>query len=1248
MNVVYKITSGCRSRIQFQPFSANEDRGVRCHSWLTSIFLRCLNKITCVTIGGKVHYLNRNSFEQWKQRQEKEFQSNQQFALPENAVKFYCSAKYEKMANASFADFKSEEGIKLLESAAKIDRQGFFNQRVEANKKLKECWEKAESASVIKAVNDAEKVLERWETTLKQAKSNGQPYSHTKQKIKLFSDLLAAFRSFCNTDRYGTIYDQLDRKEFDSIDGLNMKELRDQGVFIPNDLLDLRIQIEKHDAAKELFESRSLESLWINRKQSVLCNICQKVFGVAEKCFQAAHKQDEAINEETFKRLQNEANEYFAKGVLFDGLAKLDEASRIHDISDRIGRIRNLYRWTLQGDETANVKENPALISEIKGKLDKWSASLEAECKADENLESQRIIKQIIDALKAFVNSQDRFEQAFTKFKTDLGDNSKLLQSLNFNPESLRSQELTTHRDNLRWGTYSTDQFLTEPYFKSYALRVISKACSESLINNTLAYNKAEMLRKAAQDAFAKGDLETSANKYEEAMNAAPEKFKVELRNRMDIAYKFRNLARDHKIEILNMATKETELKSQLQSDLTKWEKEKEFQIIYGTSFSSHCQKLQQLFNRFKTYASQYQFYDIVENGIMIDLPRFNLDGNIRVHSYLHLSNADEEDFCKKLGDHIILQRMVKHCSDLYRYTIAYKLAQEWESKTNTALEQGKLEEAQDTLTKAIEANQALGKDNAEVKAIHEMHSRKLEDVKKLIEHYQGYTEEGLVALKKESEEKFAKIGALELDKVKVYFKTLGILKGCLVMLERSIQASVVDFKPAAFEIWPEVFHKGDATKMATRNDIKVGLHELNDALPQAKKTITGIRRFHALKALNQLCTEMYVVAERVKKDAETARKIYESVNSPDLEAAEKLILSLKDSTLDEPTKKHFESELQRVKKFKTWKEQFQKTHQVEHDEMMKYLSMSDEEQSAKVQTLIDEAMKKLNEFSAKLHTDQLSAGEKQLISFHKSIITYARDVTAMIKSSRGPQTLINTKHFEAHAGYISKLSAFDFDNWSKTFGEIDKESYKWLNSYNILQLRKLLEGFHGEYQMRVDSAKFEAQLDKEFEQKRFAEWQTILISPDIKFAIDNQSLSIVLPRLRDAILEENNQFMSSQKKTALTHKSMTWLQMIAGALGSKSDWKKPAPVIVEGNDTDLVLDKAKHKEFVDKLEVWKKLTDTQKDTKEGYDAKRAAITAFLELWLCVALKLKISIEEIQKQKSVVKNKVRQRLVANA
>lgn len=228
----------------------------------------------------------------------------------------------------------------------------------------------------------------------------------------------------------------------------------------------------------------------------------------------------------------------------------------------------------------------------------------------------------------------------------------------------------------------------------------------------------------------------------------------------------------------------------------------------------------------------------------------------------------------------------------------------------------------------------------------------------------------------------------------------------------------------------------------------------------------------------------------------------------------------------------------------------------------------------------------------------------------------------------------------ENHKKYeLQELCTFDYSKWdlglqsllacsgTTSAGEMLIES--WRQGFNFYQLNLLLETYLKEIFIQRDTRKLLFSLDDAFP------WYSFKIEkfekPQVQFGLDKDKLINSLKEMRKAIYIETDVYIDSVLHKGFTekptHKSMLYLYAIADLFGQKGDWTKPLDSIsvdLNGKKGKLKIDTKLHAEFVAKLLVWDKLEE--RHTKVGYEAKRAAVVAFLAFWNPLSEKIALAL----------------------
>lgn len=353
------------------------------------------------------------------------------------------------------------------------------------------------------------------------------------------------------------------------------------------------------------------------------------------------------------------------------------------------------------------------------------------------------------------------------------------------------------------------------------------------------------------------------------------------------------------------------------------------------------------------------------------------------------------------------------------------------------------------------------------------------------------------------------------------------------------------------------------------------------------------------------------------RKSASLHQEGLDAFNRGDFETCELKFKACLEIAVLEPLKKDLPSDLALVQKLRAQEEVFKKADEPAFKEFQAILKSTEAEVNDKLKKMKEEFESKKSHFAA-LQKDQKEESTKSLVAMHDSIIEYTKE---LISGQCGQPYPISKFRRER----MGDICSFNFDPWLDLYKNTSDNKRR--KALNIVQLDKLMTTFCKEYETRINTNNFIQTLDEEFNLKLFQSWTKILEDKTGKFDIDSKQVLKSMTSMVEEIYTETQALISSklQKNTSQgkpSHLSMGHVLKLATCFGDASDWKKPRHPFVKDSTVNVRINSDKHKAFVEKLEAWKLLDETSKNSETSYKTKREIISAFRVMWMDLAEQL--------------------------
>lgn len=476
---LYRIEGLCHSRLYLSLFQENhkpgqsEDRGIRCHSWLTALFLSCFNKIERVCdSNGNVIYLNADSFRKWKEQQ----CQNLDYVDPGEPANVFIKSisvkKCETEANFLLNYRKPRnrdlgQAVHLLRTAAHISsaRAQYFVGRADVNEQLQRRFASQKTTKLLKAEQKAsfkllDSELERMESELKDVQGKySQPFDRTTQfldRLRKISDVFQ--RAIDNPMSVNISSIEFDIKEWCEPDFIQRLQKENES------LARLNADVEAYDKSQEI-ESVGISTLLGKHLITSLNSIMAAVNQKAPKAFEEALEADHDHIHQAALKLIDEANE--AKDIQ-TAIAKLEQAEKTDpDMKDgiriRLAPLNALLEWAKKNGVATTGEGDEALKGRVLSGLTRWEEALK---KVEGNGPCQRGLR------SEYQSYIDNFI-SFAKGPIDVADSTlELLASFFF-----RNEEL----DRIEKQLFDSEKSFITPLRNRYALQRIESSMEEHI-----------------------------------------------------------------------------------------------------------------------------------------------------------------------------------------------------------------------------------------------------------------------------------------------------------------------------------------------------------------------------------------------------------------------------------------------------------------------------------------------------------------------------------------------------------------------------------------------------------------------------------------------------------------------------------------------------------------------------------------------------------------------------------------------
>lgn len=1246
--------SFCKSRIYLTDCS-HADGGIRHHSWLTALFLKCLNKITEVRhTDGRILYLNKGSFDAWKARHQKEFPEAAHPHVyspnPADAINAICAAHGKRAAGAMLerepGTPEYAEGLRLLRNAAQIDQhqKEAFEEQAKYLETIQSEWKTNPPSDQLK--QSLQTLIKEWNSVIEEFRKKSYLKSSSMRLIMYFAksslleDMKRLFEGFLKDGNADSLFNVLGSEKWNVSAGeLGIGDQRDIRV-LSNPVLEELFK----KAPPDTLEKRRAQELQKRHQLVVLSGICQKIKTGTAAILQRAMERDEKQINEVADHYKAKADEAIAKNDLSEAETLLTNAERIHlspekrrDIAARLNVIRNLNRWN---------KENPAkaaLKDELLSKLENWLKAFGVNNKQGEAKEIHAVYQDICTQLKTFVEKDDFAVEDFLTFLTKrlkldterYERPATLLYKLGvYQIDDLTNRTLKDMRSDLDKLGYQ-GKALTNPSMRQYALVELSKRIDD-MHKKSVAHLKSAEFEESANVALRKSDLGTAEKMLTQAKEANSYDSSLSLADRIKLIKAIVKFCSDHKINILDIAQQRKELQAKLTENVTKWKalgiKTQGIKGFYGGNNDHALMEIQKIFEKyvqdFRPSAYSWSGY-LDQLNIRYQFPQ--LDPALR---FAVPTSAPEKWIADDVQTFVRLKEMNELCTQLFAQATALSKVEASRTKVDEALAQGDLKKAQSLLEEALRDPTDFEFGMKTAKKIQNEKKALLDQLAQWMAKNAASEEDLRQAAidagtkLKEIDEKVKELQYIHHhEDVRLVKHMMPLLKSCLVDDDK-LRQNLRDFRMLFEQLMP-------SEKLSLDNPVLLGIKASCKGFADA--IITKCENDHIRRMLPQLYAKVceYVVNLNETDIAFSAGKAL--LKCAQLEVAQLTLQDARNKTKSISARASIDKELQEVIRLVTWKQVLAKDSAT-FDDVVKFSNSPEAGQ------------KMLTELQEKLSTAQktINADHPQIPNLQHYLRAVNALIEGLLNSIKNGKEL-SPEFVESQVSAllrgnpysIKDLTSFTFDGWKAKIaklqgiscsGATQEAQQKLIRGYNLVLMRQFIDDFLSGSAGRIRFVEVSEGIRYDFETSRYDEWMQILSGDRSSFKIDTTTLKAYLQHMRTAIFAETEYMLKNPP--VWSHDSMAYLKNIAVLISS-------APSFHEGYSIDIVLDGGQHRVFKEKMAAWDRLSGAAQNSEAGYKVKREAIKAFLHLWLCYAQKIVLVIA----QRQAVAQRVREQSV---
>lgn len=406
MNLNYSIRGTCHSRIHFGAFQGSNDPGIRCHNAIVACFLRCLGKITDLTLAnGTTIYLNKASYEKWKTAQENAPKLPNEFSpILETSLKvvtYYVDRQIGKNKVAEVAqilntnvdnDIALMRGVPLLEEAAKKN-VAFMFYKLPYQWLLTTLKQSSDYVTLSQSINLLSKRVESEEKRIKEGQCRlPRVITLTETARKLLDVFTKALRT-------PIPYEEISK----TLDGLDQKEWGAYRIGCDEVSWGIATAIEfanKHNFDNSKAVNKIREQYKVRSLVSAIVSISGK-FGVGILDAQKAelHVEQNKLIGAIKDAIRDD------KGVDEAMHAAADLADK-YAFREQLKPYRDLLDWMLNLISYTGKLSSDELQKRASAELTKWNKVL-GEFSATGPKEDVEAFQAIIDGFQAYVNGQN-------------------------------------------------------------------------------------------------------------------------------------------------------------------------------------------------------------------------------------------------------------------------------------------------------------------------------------------------------------------------------------------------------------------------------------------------------------------------------------------------------------------------------------------------------------------------------------------------------------------------------------------------------------------------------------------------------------------------------------------------------------------------------------------------------------------------------------------------------------------------